>query len=153
MQKGLKKLGAKKRKKANAYVPEALEALGKDLARIRIPSKSVSVPKSQVIFEKIPEALDALPKEDRECIERYWGLTGGVNHSKRIGRYNTNDRALFDMRNRAVEAIKKLSRLELARTYDASVDRMIQLVSLKINKEGVPYISDFESIKYLMVFL
>ena len=146
------KMGIKTRKKASAYVPEALEAFGKDLSRIRIPSKSSNVPKSQVISENIPEGLDALPKEDRKSIERYWGLTGGINHSKRIGKHNTNDRALIDMLNKAVEALKKMSKLEIARTYDASVDRMIDLVNLKISKDGVSYISDFESVKYLMVF-
>lgn len=152
MQKGLKKMGGKKRKKANAYVQEALESFVRDVTKIRIPSKSVKVPKSQVIPENIPQALDALSKEDRESIERYWGLTGGVNHSKRIGHHNTNDRAMLDMCNRAIEALKKMSKLEIARTYDASIDRMIDLVSLKINKEGVRYISDFQSVKYLMVF-
>ena len=53
---------------------------------------------------------------------------------------------------RAVEALKKMSNLELARTYDASVDRMINLVSKKINKDGVTDISNFDSVKYLMVF-
>lgn len=145
-------MGNKKGKKAPAYVPEALESFAKDLAGIRIPSKSVNVPKSQVIPEKIPETLNALSKEDRENIERYWGLTGGVNHSKKMGRHNKKDQALFDMCKRAVEALKKMSNLELARTYDASVDRMINLVSKKINKDGVTYISDFDSVKYLMVF-
>lgn len=146
-------MSAKKRKKANAYVPEALDSFAKDLSRIRIPSKSVNVPKSQVIPENIPEALNALSKEDRESIERYWGLTGAVNHSKRIGHHNTKDRALMDMQNRAVEALKKMSKLEIARIYDASVDRMIDMVSKKVDKDGVAHISDFESIKYLMAFL
>ena len=146
-------MGASKRKKANAYVPEALDAFAKHLSKIRIPCKSVRVPKSQVIPENIPEALNALPKEDREIIERYWGLTGGPNHSERIRLYNFNDRAIFVMRNRANEALKKLSKLELARIYDASVDKMVDLISKKINRDGVSHISDLESIKYLMAFL
>lgn len=145
-------MGAKKGKKASAYVPEALETFAKDLARIRIPSKSVNVPKSQVIPEKIPEVLNALSKEDRESIERYWGLTGGVNHSKRMGRHNRKDQALFAMCKRAVEALKKMSNLELARIYDSSVDKMINLLISKINKDGITYISDFDSVKYLMVY-
>lgn len=150
MQKGLNKLGSKKRKKANAYVPEGIDALAKDLARIRFPSKSVKIPKSQVIPERISEALDVLSKEDRECIERFWGLTGGVNHSKRGWR--NKDQALIDMRCRAVEALKKMSKLEIARIYDSSVDKMINLISSKINKEQLAHISDFESVKYLMAY-
>lgn len=149
----IKKMGSKRRKKGNTYVPEALKSFAKDLEMIRGVSKSANVPKSQVNIENIQKALEALPQEDRESVEKYWGLTGGPNHSKKIIFLKKNDRAMVDMRNRAIVALKKLSKLELARIYDASVDKMIDLINKKINKDGVSHISDFESTKYLLAFL
>ena len=142
-------MGSKKRIRNNVYVQEAIESFRKHLIKLRSFSKSKKVPEAQVNIEGLRKAIALLQKEDREVIERYWGLTGGINHSKRIFHHNLKDKALMDLRNRAQEAIKKLSKLELAIIYDDSVEKMVNFVMKKVNLDGGRDAPDLEIIKYL----
>lgn len=144
------------KKKVKLYLPEALENFGKSLANVKYPgsirnklfSKLFSV---QFDLEGLQNAVRALPKADRERIERFWGLTGGPNHSKKMIHCNAKDVAYLDMRNLAILSLRKLLTLDYAIMYDSIVSTRVNLVARKINKNGLE-ITDVECVKYLMAF-
>lgn len=138
-------------KKLKAYVPEALEHFGKDMLKIRQPSDSKNK-SCQVKLDGLQEAVQKLPKTEREKIEKFWGLTGGPNHSKRLGRSKSKDLAYREMRNMAILSLGKLLTLDYLTIYDPGVSMRINLLAKKVNKNGLE-ISDIECVKYLMAFL
>lgn len=150
MQKGLKKLGSKK---AKVYVPKALESFRKYLIQDRQRSGGAQFKTELVSVEGLEKAVKSMPKEDKESIEKFWGLTGGVNHSEKMGHSTTKDLAFVNMRNRAHVSLRKLSRLEFVAMYYGGLNTLLELVAKKIDKEGYSHISDFESVKYMMAYL
>lgn len=149
-QKGLKKLG---NKKVQGYVPEALASLGKALELLRRPKKGVvGVPILRVDLKGLETALKAIPKKEREIIEKFWGLNGGTNHSKKISCYLGNDVAYINMRNTAVVALRTLLQLDYMILYDNHLGLVIEKIASKINRDEEK-VSDLESAKYLMAFI
>jgi len=149
-QKGLKKLGNKKNQ---GYVPEALASLGKALELIRRPKKGVvGVPVLRVNLKGLETAVKAIPKKEREIIEKFWGLNGGTNHSKKIASCPANDVAYINMRNTAVVALRTLLQLDYMIQYDEHLDFLIGKIASKINRDEEK-ISDLECSKYLMAFI
>lgn len=63
------------KKHTQAYIPENLEYLAKDLERIR-GTKSHGT-KKPINQEELPKVIMKLPRKDRENIERFWGLQEG----------------------------------------------------------------------------
>lgn len=145
-------MGGKKNGKAKDYIPEALEFFGKSLELTRQQSdRDESGSKLQVNLAKLQRAIRALPKEDRENVEKFWGLTGGPNHSKKLMLSNPKDVAFFEMRNKAVSSLRKLLTLDYLVMYDDNLKVLINTVSRKVNKSGLT-ISDIEITKLLMAF-
>lgn len=138
--------------KVKSYVPEALELLAKTLLNVKYPintrSKLFTI---RFQLEGLQKALLALPKADRERIEKFWGLTGGTNHSKKMIHCNPKDVAYFDMRNQAILSLRKLLTLDYTIMYDPVVNAQISSIVKKIDK-GELEISDVEAVKYLMAF-
>ena len=150
MQKGLKALGGKK--KVKAYIPEALEYFRKNLELIRHPNSQVeSASRLQINISGLQSAIQALPKEERESAEKFWGLTGGPNHSKKMLNSNTKDVAFYEMRNKAVISLRKLLTLDYIIMYDNNIKAIINAISRKVNKTDIT-ISDIEIAKLLMAF-
>lgn len=140
-------------KKTQGYVPEALASLGKALELIRRPKKGVvGVPILRVNLEGLQTAVKALPKKEREIIEKFWGLDGGTNHSKKISSCPANDVAYINMRNTAVVALRALLQLDYMIQYDNHLDLIIAKIASKINRDEEK-VSDLECAKYLMAFI
>lgn len=139
------------KKNVKEYIPEAIKNLGEYLEKVRLEG-SKKLEKTRVNLEGLKKAIWALPKEDRENIEKFWGLTGGPNHSKKIAHLNIKDVAYIQMRNKALQSFSKLDKLDLASMYDESVQTLTNLVIKKVNKNGLPDISDMECVKYLIAF-
>ena len=100
-------------KKQKGYVSEALKSLAKCLQDWRRDRTSkLGTPAFTVKLEGLEKAIKALPKNDRENIEKFWGLTGGVNHSKKIGILKLYDTAFNEMRRAAMDSISLLNEID-----------------------------------------
>ena len=139
-------------KKANRpYVPENLEYLAINLMEMKGIGSDEKEYK-MIAIDGLESAIKALPKELRERVEKYWGLTGGVNHSKKMVSYNLEDKAYIVQRANAIAAVRELFRIDYMYMYDMNVKKMIEFLSSKISKKGIN-ISDVEAVKYLVAFL
>lgn len=141
-----------KKEKGKVYVPEAFKAFGLYLEDLR-QKGTPKLLKTKVNLLGLEKALLSLPKEDRETIEKFWGLTGGANHSKKLTSFTAKDVAFTQMRNKACQALSKLSRLDFARMYDDTVDALVEMANRKLNMSGCSNITELEAAKYLMAFL
>ena len=142
----------RKNKKTTEYVPSALKNLGNTLLMVRQPrsmqSRFFGV---QINLEGLQEAVKSLNKVNRERIEKFWGLTGGPNHSKRLGHCDAKDVAFKEMSNLAVLALRDLLTLDYINMYDPTISVRLTEMAKKVNKEGVN-ISDMDCVKYLLAF-
>ena len=141
-------------KKTKGYDPEAFKQFGKYLEATRRPKYGDQrFSKIEIDLEGLEKALKALPKQDRDRIEKFWGITGGVNHSKNVARMNGKDIAYSNMRQEAFLSVRILSRLDYVKMYVKNFEDLIRAVCKKINKAGVEHISDIDSVKYLIAYL
>ena len=146
----IEKMGNKKQK---GYVQEALKLFAKSLQDLRKEKTfRLGAPSFTVNLEGLENAIKALPKNDRENIEKFWGLTGGVNHSKKIGIFTFNDKAFNEMRRAAIESRSLLHDIDSLRLYNESTQKHIEMLAPKFDKQGLQ-ISDVEAIKYLMAYV
>jgi len=143
---------SKKKTKTDSYVLEALKALQKYLIQDRRHTGVAQFKANLINTQGLEKAIKNMPKEDKENIEKFWGLDGGVNHSKKMGLLWTKDIAFNRLRNKALISLRKLSRLEFIAMYYEGFDDMINAVAKKIDKQGYFHISDLESVKYLMAY-
>lgn len=138
------------KKVTQAYVLENLEYLAKSLVHIRDSRNKGGY--IAINLEGLQKAIMALPRKDRENIERFWGLKGGINHSKKLMSLTSKDIAFVRMSNEAIMSLRSLFRLDFLYMYDNNVIAMINCLGKKINKKGME-VSDLEAIKYLVAFL
>lgn len=141
-----------KNKKVKGYIPEAFKTFGLYLETLR-QQGTKKLLKTRVNLEGLEKAIYLLPKEDRETIEKFWGLFGGTNHSKKLKTFASKDVAFIHMRDKACQALSKLNRLDFARMYDDTVDTLVEMVSRKLNMTGCFEFSEMEAAKYLIAFL
>lgn len=139
----------REKKKVKEYDPKALESLARSILLIRQADEGRRKPILKL--DGLQKAVRALEKEDRERIERFWGLTGGTDHSKKFGRISSKDVAFIEMSKNAVLSLRKLLTLDYLVMYDAVVGKQIDLIAKKVNFAGLE-ISDKECVKYLMAF-
>lgn len=144
----MKKLGSKKT--TQAYVPENLEYFAKSLVHIR--DSRIKGGNLGINMEGLQKAIMALPRKDRENIEHFWGLKGGINHSKKLVSFASKDIAFVRRSNEAVISLRTLFRLDFLYMYDEKLKGMITYIVRKIDKRGID-ITDIDAIKYLMAFL
>lgn len=141
-------MGNKKAKDID-YVVENLEFFGRNLVNVRTSLDRSNCPYT-VKLDYLEKAIKNLPRKDRENIEKFWGLTGGPNHSKKIAA--AKDVAFITMRDAAITSMKKLFKLDYVFMYDEHLKSTVNLLMKKINKNGVQ-ICDLDAIKYLIMFL
>lgn len=135
-------------KNVKPYDPREFATFARNLEQIR---RNISEGGKPILnIDGLQKAVRALKREDREIIERFWGLNGGINHSKKLGHIPANDVAFMEMARKAVGASKKLLELDYAVMYDSSVSTSIEKVLNKVNRKGLE-VSDMECIKYLMI--
>lgn len=140
-----------KKNKVKEYVPEALKSLETFLENVR-QQGSKKMLKSRTNLNGLQKAIMLLPKEHRENIEKFWGLTGGPNHSKRMSCRGVKDMAYFEMMNKSIKSLEHLRKLDYTSIYDESVYTLINLINQKLNKDGISGVSDLECAKYLLAF-
>lgn len=145
----IEKMGSKKANRP--YVPENLEYLATNLMEIQGVGSDEKEYK-MIAIDGLESAIKALPKELRERVEKYWGLTGGINHSKKSRSYNLEDKAYILQRTNAIAAVRELFRIDYMYMYDMNVKKMIEFLSSKISRSGMN-VSDVEAVKYLIAFL
>lgn len=138
-------------KKVEAYIPENLEKFKNDLLIIRKNSDSKRLYKPCLDLMGLQEAIQKLPNDKQEKIERFWGLTGGMNHSKRLRKDNSKDIAYIKLCNEAINAAEELQTLDFLRLYDENVSKQIDSIVRKVNRSGIE-ISDSECVKYIIAF-
>lgn len=142
-------MGTKKSKEGQ-YVQKNLEILARNVFDIRnARDKGNTV--FRVNINKLPEAIRALPKENREILEKFWGLTGGPNHSQKINVPRT-DLAFINMRKAAEASTLMLYELDKVYLYDENLKFTVAKLAEKINKGGIQ-ISDLDAVRYLIAFL
>ena len=142
-------MGSKKNNRP--YDQKNLEYFAQILAYIRDAKKEWGTP-TFIDTEELEKAVKKLPRKDRENIERFWGLTGGTNHSKKLKSINTTDVAFIRQSSQATVSLRSLFRIDYMSMYDQNIKRMIKVLTKKINKKGIE-MSDLDAIKYLIVFL
>lgn len=98
----------------------------------------------------LEKAVRNLPREDRKNVEKFWGLTGGPNHSRKLG--VSNDIAFIQMRDVAILSVRKLFGLDYVFMYDEHFKFLVRQLTKKIKKDGVQ-ISDLDAIKYFLIFV
>lgn len=146
----VEKMGNKKQK---GYEQEALKLLAKSLQDLRKDQVfNLGTPNFTVNLEGLEKAIKALPKNDRENIEKFWGLTGGINHSKKIGIFTFYDKAFNEMRKAAIESRSLLHEIDSLVLYNETTQKCITTLAPKFDKQGMQ-ISDIEAIKYLMAYV
>lgn len=138
------------KKVTQAYILENLEYLAKSLVHIRDARSKGGY--AAINLDGLQKAIMTLPRKDRENIERFWGLKGGINHSKKLVSLTGKDVAFIRMSNDAIISLRTLFRLNFLYMYDENVKAMINILARKINKKGID-ISNIDAIKYLEVFL
>lgn len=141
-----------KNKKDKAYIPEAFKSFGLYLQNLR-KKGTPKLLETKVNLLGLEKAMYLLPREDRETIEKFWGLTGGTNHSKKLTSFTAKDVAFIQMRDKACRALSKLNILDTARMYDDTVDTLVEIINRKLNMSGCTEITEMEAAKYLMAFL
>ena len=140
-------------KKLKAYDAENLKHLGVCVNRARPEIEGdKETPNIKVNLIGLEKAVKALPKKDRETIERFWGLNGGPNHSKKIGLTQKNDVAYQNMFKEAIQSFRKLFWVDYVNMYDENFNELVQIILKKVNKDNATKISDIEVIKYLIGF-
>lgn len=138
------------KKVSKAYIPENLEYFARSLVRVRGSLENGGF--NSIDLAGLQNAVILLPRQDRKNIEHFWGLTGGINHSKRISSLNSNDIAFIKMRNEAADSLNKLFRLDSLYLYDTRFKGLVERLAKKINTCGIK-ISNVDAIKYLLTFL
>lgn len=138
------------KKTAKEYIPENLEFLAKSVAKLKCAPEAESF--TSIDFVGLQKALRQLPRKDRERIEHFWGLSGGINHSKKLSSLNNKDIAFVKMSNEAINSLSILFRLDYLYLYDKDLQNMVRELSTKFNKNHLN-ISDVDAVKYLLIFL
>lgn len=138
------------KKVPKAYIPENLEYLAKSLEQLRYSKNEGG--KSKINLEELQKAIRLLERKDRKSIERFWGLNGGINHSKKLTSSKEKDAAFMMMSSNAIESLNKLFRLDYIYMYDEGLKEMVTKLAKKINK-NLRNTSDVEAIKYLIALL
>jgi len=132
-------------KNAKPYNVDALQHLVTCIKLIR------RAPTLKVNLEGLEKSVKVLPKVHRERIEKFWGLTGGINHSKKMAKSKQNDIAYIDMYKAAVVSLREILKTESIVMYDEQFADLIERLVRKLDRTGTN-ISDMEAVKYLMVF-
>lgn len=141
-----------KRNSDSNYIPSRIEFLGKCLKETRRPKEKVAwIPELQIDLQGLEKAVKSLPRKEREAIEKYFGLTGGLNHSKPLFNRSIKDIAYTNMREAAITSLERLFELDYVVQYDSHLLNVINEMSEKVNK-GSLTISNVDTIKYLLAF-
>ena len=125
------------KKNSQPYVSENLESLAKDLVYIRGERRNGDY--VLIDLEGLKKALSELPKEDREKIERFWGLKGGINHSIKLKKLDFRDKAFVKMSDEAIKSLRTLFRLDFLYMCDRNVAVMVNCLGEKLfrNDENI----------------
>lgn len=147
-QKGLKTLG-KKQTKTQRYDPKNLQAFSKKLLSIRTQLDDGKC-LFKINIDNLEVAIKGLPGEDREHIEKFWGLNGGMNHGKRIF-INPKDQALLNMKMASEAAMVKLFEIDRVYIYEENLKSMIAFLLQKVDMSEI-HLTEMEVIKYIIVY-
>lgn len=140
------------KQRTKAYELEALENLGVTLAKASPPIGENEFPPIKANSDGLEKAIRMLPKKDRENVEKFWGLTGGTNHSKKVGLFTSKDIAYQEMFNKAIKSMRKLYSISFLDMYDDNLKFFIYRLSRKVKNNAIYDISNLEVIKYIVMF-
>lgn len=150
--KGFEKMG--KKRQTVSYDREALSNLAIQMIKIRQPIKNGNIPQININLDSLEEIIKALPKKERELLERFYGLIPGkANHSLKSNSHSSKDLAFSNMKNSASMIMWNLLKFEYMYQYDKQVEEVISGIATKIDKDGVEEVSDIDAIKYLLIFI
>ena len=131
--------------KTKPYASNGLEAIA---IRLR---KMMRVNELRVSLRGLEESIKKLPKIHRERIEKFFGLNGGPNHSKKIGRHNKNDVAFVNMFNATTDSLKELIRHEHMMRFNEEYVKIVNTIVKKVDKKEI-FISDYDIVSYITAF-
>lgn len=138
-----------KRKVAVAYDVDNLTFLAQHLGQLKYSRAEGG--HAVINIDGLETAIKALTRKDRERIENYWGLTGGINHSQKLVSINRKDVAFTRQSEEAITSLRNLFRLDYMNIYDEEFRNMVYVLNRKMNKRGIN-ISDLDAVKYLVAF-
>lgn len=138
------------KKTPRAYVLENLEHFAQDLVRFR--DFGIVKKYSAINLEGLQKAIMLIPRKERENVEHFWGLTGGINHSKKLFKMTNKDVALIRQSQDAITSLRSLFRLDYMYIYDDDLKAKVMHIAQKINTER-EQISELCAVKYLMAFM
>lgn len=142
-------MGKKNRLENNNYDLQNLKSLASYLERVRTPLEEGNIPKIKVDLEGLEKTIKALPRKERETLEKFWGLNPGmINHSQNIKGLGAV--AYGNMFEEVKRILKKIISLEYLRNYDPNASQLVENIAKKVDKGGLE-ISDLDTVKYLIV--
>ena len=104
----------------------------------------------QITPEKLEEAIQALPADDAASVEEFFNLRG---ESQKRGHKKLSKRELKELKEKTVEAVRKLAQIKYLMIYDYSrVMYLISKIAEKIDKGNIN-MSDVECVQYLLAFV
>lgn len=137
-----------KKKNEAPYDKGALRDLGTAMCKIRRPQEGGVIPRLTIDLQGLERAIRSINRENRERIEKFWGLNGGTNFSKKpIG---SKDIALENMQRNALLAIREIFSMDYMFLYDMKFQKLIEDIGKKVKKpEGV---DDFMACKWILAY-
>lgn len=138
------------KKTPRAYVLENLEHFAQDLVRFR--DFGIGKNYSAINLEGLQKAVMLLPRKERENVEHFWALNGGINHSQKLSKITNKDIALIRQRQDAISSLRSLFKIDYMYIYDEDLKAKVMHIAQKINTEGAQ-ISELSAVKYLMAFM
>lgn len=132
-----------------AYDEVAFRDFCTAMCKTRRAQEGAVIPQLTIDQKGLKEAIWSLNSQDREIIEKFWGLTGGINFSKKPIR--NNDIALKNMKERALHAIRKIYySMDSMFMYDLQFQNLVENIGRKVKKPE--WVDNFWACKYVLTF-
>ena len=146
-------MGGKKRK-AQSYDKEALSLLIKQMNFSRKPLRGKLSP-LEIDPERLEKVISCmLPKEDKEAIEKLFGLVpGSICHIKAHWTKKSSDKAYQEMLRKGLLAIERMMTVEYLSVFDKNVFHIVKDIISRVDRSGYESMPEISIIKYIKLML
>jgi len=131
--------------KSKNYILDGLESV---IVSLKLMMR---VSELRVNLKGLERCIKKLPKVHKERMEKFYGLTGGPNHSKKIGKYSKKDVAFINMYNATLESLQELIRHDHMIMFDEEYAKAVEGIVKKVDKKGIA-MSNYNIVSYVTAF-
>ena len=146
-------MGGKKRK-IQGYDKEALNLLVKQMNFSRKPLKG-KLKDLEIDLERLEKVISCmLPRDDREAIEKLFGLVPGtICHIRMHWKKKNSDKAYQEMLRKGLLAIERMMSVEYLSVFDKNVYHLVKKIIGKVERSGYESMPEISIIKYIKLML